>query len=256
MRAQHSDLFVATSHFYADSMSDFLDLDRERIKVTRLGISFDGYREEVEVNGNQAAGHSKDRFDIGFLARVCPEKGLHNLVDAFVLLAQRRSEQVALHVAGYIGGRDRRYLEQQQAKLAAAGLSESVRFWGEVDRDQKLEFLHGLDVLSVPTEYHEPKGLSVLESLAAGVPVVQPSHGSFPELLERTGGGWLVEPNNPQALADQLEAVMDDEQARVEKARLAYVGVRREYGQELMARETVEAYRHALSLPATRIEEN
>ena len=55
-----------------------------------------------------------------------------------------------------------------------------------------MRFLHGIDVLSVPTTYREPKGLYVLEALANGVPVVQPSHGSFPELIEVTGGGILV----------------------------------------------------------------
>ena len=60
-----------------------------------------------------------------------------------------------------------------------------------------MRFLQGLDVLSVPTTYREPKGLYVLEALANGVPVVQPRHGSFPELIEATGGGLLVNPDDP-----------------------------------------------------------
>ena len=61
-----------------------------------------------------------------------------------------------------------------------------------------------LDVLSVPTTYREPKGLYVLEALANGVPVVQPRHGSFPELIEATGGGLLVPPGDAHALASAL----------------------------------------------------
>jgi glycosyltransferase involved in cell wall biosynthesis len=56
----------------------------------------------------------------------------------------------------------------------------------------------------VPTSYREPKGLYVLEALANGVPVVQPKHGSFPELIEATGGGLLVNPEDPQDHARSL----------------------------------------------------
>ena len=51
-------------------------------------------------------------------------------------------------------------------------------------------------------------GLYVLEALAAGVPVVQPATGVFPELLEITGGGVLCEPNNADALADAIEGLL------------------------------------------------
>ena len=74
----------------------------------------------------------------------------------------------------------------------------------------KVRFLHGIDVLSVPTTYREPKGLYVLEALANGVPVVQPRHGSFPELIEATGGGLLVNPDDPHDLARALRQLFDD----------------------------------------------
>ena len=62
----------------------------------------------------------------------------------------------------------------------------------------KIAFLHGLDVLSVPATYEEPKGLFLLEAMATGVPVVQPRRGAFPEIVETTGGGLLVEPDEPR----------------------------------------------------------
>src|SRR5262249_44416387 len=95
-----------------------------------------------------------------------------------------------------------------------AGLKESYRYWGEVDRQQKLDFLQVIDVLSVPTPYQEPKGLFVLEALSAGVPVVQPAHGAFPELLQATGGGVLVRPEDPQALAEALHTLLLDKSLR------------------------------------------
>lgn len=244
-RARHSDLFVATSEFYARRMGDFLELDRDRVRVTRTGVSFNGYREE----GVSVASEGDGRFHLGYLARVCPEKGLHLLVDAFSQLAARRPGEVVLHIAGYLGGKDEAFFAEQKAKLQRSGLDDSVRLWGEVDRETKIEFLHGLDVLSVPTEYQEPKGMPVLEAMAAGVPVVQPDHGAFPELLKNTGGGWLTAPGDVAALATQLEAVLDDPKLRQRTARMAHRGVRREYSVDRMAEETLEAYDEVLALP-------
>ena len=71
--------------------------------------------------------------------------------------------------------------------LADAGLAGEVEHLDCVDHKSKVEFLKSIDIFSVPTSYREPKGLYVLESWANGVPVVQPRHGSFPELIEATG---------------------------------------------------------------------
>jgi glycosyltransferase involved in cell wall biosynthesis len=87
-----------------------------------------------------------------------------------------------------------------------------------------VRFLQNLDVLTVPTVYHEPKGLYVLEALANGVPVVQPRHGSFPELIEATGGGVLVEPGDANDLAAKLHDLLND------RSRLRELGLRRPVG--------------------------
>ncbi|RMF36802.1 MAG: glycosyltransferase, partial [Planctomycetota bacterium] len=96
------------------------------------------------------------------------------------------------------------YWEQQRSKLQAAGLEGSFTYHGAVDRPAKLRFLSRIDVLCVPTTYQEPKGLFVLEGLAAGVPYVLPAHGAFPELHARLGGGRLFPPGDVQAAAEQL----------------------------------------------------
>ena len=77
--------------------------------------------------------------------------------------------------------------------LRAAGLGDEFVYRGTVDRAKKVQFFHDIDVLSVPSPYHEPKGLYLLEAMACGVPVVQPNHGAFPEIIERTGGGLLAQ---------------------------------------------------------------
>ncbi len=107
---------------------------------------------------------------IGYLARLAPEKGLHVLVEAFIKLASHHPH-VRLEIAGWLGKQHETYWQAQLESLAAAGLSSRVHYWGSVDRNDKLKFLQSIDVLSVPATHFEPKGLFVLEAMAAGVPV-------------------------------------------------------------------------------------
>ena len=129
--------------------------------------------------------------------------------------------------------------------LILEGVVERVE---ELDRKGKAEFLRSLDVLSVPTVYREPKGLFVLEALACGVPVVQPAHGAFPEMIEETGGGLLVEPGSPSALADGLKRLMDDPALRRELGSRGRESVRRRFDEATMAAETVKVYERYASV--------
>ena len=105
-----------------------------------------------------------------------PEKGLHILVDAFHRVAEAfGADNVYLHVAGYLGKKDEPYLEELVNQIQTWNLSDSFVHYGEVTRSQKIDFLNRLHVFSVPTVYRESKGLSIIEALANGVPVVQHS---------------------------------------------------------------------------------
>ncbi|MEZ6135848.1 MAG: glycosyltransferase family 4 protein [Pirellulaceae bacterium] len=158
-------------------------------------------------------------------ARLAPEKGLHVLVDAFIdLHRNQRVADVRLEIAGWLGKQHEPYWQAQQQKIEAVGLGQHVNYWGSVDRKAKLEFLDSIDVLCVPTTYAEPKGLFVLEALAAGVPYLQPAHGAFPELHSRVGGGYLFDPENPHELSERLVEALSDIPA---SRRLGAVG--REY---------------------------
>ena len=117
---------------------------------------------------------------------------------------------IRLEAAGYMARSSREYLDRVRQTLEQAGLAGEFTYRGEIDRAGKLAFLAGLDVLSVPATYDEPKGLFLLEAMASGVPVVQPRRGAFVEIVEKTGGGLLVEPDDAQQLADGLYALWSD----------------------------------------------
>jgi glycosyltransferase involved in cell wall biosynthesis len=99
--------------------------------------------------------------------------------------------------------------------------------------------LQQLHLFSVPTVYREPKGLYVLEALAAGVPVVQPDHGAFPEILADTGGGRLVPPHSPTALADAWHELLLDHATRQQLAVAGRTAVERRFNAHAMAQQTL-----------------
>jgi glycosyltransferase involved in cell wall biosynthesis len=242
-RALDCDLYLATSAYYAGAMAELLALPAERVRAAPLGIQVDGYPE-------RATEPPEPPFTIGFLARVCHDKGAHLLLEAFCqLAARRRPGSVRLRIAGYLAARDRGYQRELERRARRSGLEHSVELLGEVDRPGKLDLLRSLHVFSVPTVYREPKGLPVLEAMACGVPVVQPAHGSFPEIVERTGGGVLVAPDDPEALALGIEALIDDGERRRELGRRGARGVREHYGVDKVAAQTVELYRELLAAP-------
>jgi len=129
------------------------------------------------------------------------------------------------------------------------GLRSEFRNHGELDHDGKIEFLRGLDVFSVPCTYDEPKGISVLEAMAVGIPVIQPRRGTFPGMLERTCGGLLVEPDNPASLAEGILRLWEDRDLAAALGRRGAQGVREHYSATQMAARALEAYRIIAGTP-------
>jgi glycosyltransferase involved in cell wall biosynthesis len=238
--------FIATSKYYADFMAGYFTIPRERFHIVYPGLNLVGH-------GAPPPPRERPPYVIGYFARICPEKGLHHLVEAFRILKQTSdSPPCRLHVSGWLGENNRAYLNKLRGNLQAAGLSEHFQHVESPDHVSKVRFLQGLDVLSVPTVYREPKGLYVLEALANGVPVVQPRHGSFPELIEMTGGGHLVNSDDREDLARGLLRVLQDEAYRVELGRKGKEAVHERFTAGRRAEETVAVFRDHVHPAANR----
>lgn len=238
-RARDIDLVIAPCSVYAEAMAELLGLPSSRMAVSHLGIKAEDYLRAPLREPE----HPDRPLALGYLARVCPEKGLHILLEAFQLLARDFDvSRLRLRVAGYLSPRDAEYFEQCRAWVRAWGLEDRVDFVGEVDRTEKVDFLASLDILSVPTPYREPKALFLLEAMASGTPVVQPDHGTFPELIETTGGGLTVPPNDPAALAAGIRTLIEDPARRVRLAARGREGVLREFTATAAASRVLSAY--------------
>ncbi|HMF13210.1 MAG TPA: glycosyltransferase family 4 protein [Gemmataceae bacterium] len=234
------DGFIATSVYYADFMAGYVGIPRERFHVVYPGLNLAGH-------GGPLPPRQRPPYVIGYFARICPEKGLHHLVEAFRILKQSPGvPQCRLHVSGSLGANNQAYFEDLQKRLQTWGLHGDFRHTESPDHASKVRFLQDLDVLSVPTVYREPKGLYVLEALANGVPVVQPRHGSFPELIERTGGGHLVNSDDPEDLARGLRLLLEDHPRREELGRKGKAAVHERFRADIMAEETIAVFRRYL----------
>lgn len=241
---QDVDAFLAVSDYYAEYMADYLRIPPEKIHVVPLGINLQGYAAQPR--------NKTDPFTIGYFARITPEKGLHNLCEAYRFLRQELGlPNARLEVAGYLGPEYKGYLHRLQRDMEGWGLGGEFHYRGVLDRNQKIQFLQGLDVLSVPSDYAEPKGLFLLEAMACGVPVVQPRHGAFPEIIEKAGGGLLVEPDDTESLARGILSLREDPALAKELGRKAAEGVRAHYNVEREAARALEVYNGLVNATAT-----
>jgi glycosyltransferase involved in cell wall biosynthesis len=233
--ADHVDAFVAVSRFGAQSMADYLSIEPKRIHVVPLGIKFDGFSMRED--------RPTEPFTIGFLARITPEKGLHMLCDAYRLLKKRPGlADSRLWVAGYLAPEHKPYLGSIRKDMEDWGLADDFHYHGELDRPGKLDFLKNISVLSVPESYADPKGLFLLEAMASGTPVVQPRRGAFTEIVEKTGGGILVQPDDPEDLARGLLELWENADRRRNLGAQAYEGVRRHYSVTQMVDAALAVY--------------
>ncbi|HET9529671.1 MAG TPA: glycosyltransferase family 4 protein [Blastocatellia bacterium] len=239
------DGFIAVSDFYADFMTDYLRIPEEKMHVVPLGINLEGYEPKPRER--------RDVFTIGYFARVAPEKGLHLLCEAYRLLRERSDFAGArIEVAGYLGPEHREYMRHIEEQMKDWGLGDEFHYRGAVDRNEKTAFLQSIDVLSVPATYDEPKGIFLLEAMANGSPVVQPRRGGFTEIVESTGGGLLVEPDNPHSLAEGLYSMYKNPSIAREMGERGAEGVRKLYNVARMAERALDVYSSYVVAPERR----
>jgi glycosyltransferase involved in cell wall biosynthesis len=200
-RAAEVDMFVAPSHYFAELMTKRLDLRPERVKVVYNGIRLDGY---------EPAPAEIDPPVLGFFARMCKEKGLDTLVAAYIHIRKNNLvPKLRFKIGGAMGPSDEPFVAKLKEELSTNGLLSDVEFRPNLAKAEKQAFMKSISVMSVPALYGEAFGLYLIEAWAAGVPVVQPGHAAFPELVRASGGGVICEPRDPMALAKAIADVLN-----------------------------------------------
>ena len=213
-RSADVDAFVGSSRYYAETMRRRLDLPADRVHTAYGGIDLAGYA---------PADEPPDVPTIGYLSIISRDKGLDLLLDAFERIkadGEGALRSARLRVAGGTIGSQRSFVAEIRRRVARSDFAADVEFLPNLLRPEKIEFLRGLSVMSVPSRQPEAFGLFILEALGCGVPVVQPRHGGFVEVVEATGGGVLHEPGDVDALAGALKRLLLDREAAGRMGRL------------------------------------
>lgn len=227
------DAIVAVSDYFRELMMD-------RLKVhTRVPA-------ETIYNGidhgefSQATPDPDNPF-IGYLARLTPDKGLHLLVEAFIILKREtRWKNLKLKIGGTIVREHHDYFDKQRKILNRNCDKDDFILMLNVKDEEKSAFFNDLSVFSVPVIYGEAFGLYVLESLASGVPVVQPDHAAFPEIMNLTGGGVLFPSENPNALAEKINELLLDPGKALRFGQAGRESVMQRFSVQLMASNMLE----------------
>ncbi len=242
--AKSIDRFVALNEFYAGFMASKLAVSSERIAVVPHGVDM----ELFSMAPPDLSRRRKDRcgrFVVGFLARACPEKGLHLLVEAVGRLAAE-GRDVELLAAGATVDAERRYVSGCLERARLLGVADRFRWLGQGDLRAKVELLGAIDVFAMPATHPEAKGIPVLEAFAAGVPVVAADAGTLPEYVRPDGAnggtGLLHRPGDAADLARMLAAVQDDVSLASSLGREGFTRARERFSRSRMAEGHADLY--------------
>lgn len=181
---------------------------------------------------------SRAALVVGSAGRLVPLKGFATLLEAFAALSRDRPG-ISLEIAG--SGPEEQALRQQAATLGIAG---AVRFLGWCD-----------DLGGAMQRWHlychpaaeEALGITVLQAMAAGLPVIASDVGGLPEVVTDGVTGYLVAPGSPAALAERMRPLLESSDLRCRIGAAARQSIRDRFSEAQMAGKIVAVYDRVLS---------
>ncbi|OZI75742.1 glycosyltransferase family 4 protein [Bordetella genomosp. 2] len=203
------------------------DADPRRISVVPCGYDPAEMAPMDEGEARAALGWGADKFRILQLGRMVPRKGVDNVIEALGLLHAQHGVAARLCV---VGGNDVRPDERTTPELARlrgiaerAGVAPFVEFTGRRDRQELCRYYCASDVF-VTTPWYEPFGITPVEAMACGRPVIGSDTGGIRTTVKDGATGFLVPARDPAALAGRLAVLARDP---VLRRRMGLAGARR-----------------------------
>jgi glycosyltransferase involved in cell wall biosynthesis len=235
-KAGDVDLFIAVSDYFSKVMQRRMKLPEEKVKNMYLGVDPADYMFIPTNNKNR---------NIGYISRMCHENGFDIVVDAFILLKRRTGfDDVKLILTGGSTGSDSKFIRGIRNKLFREKLDGQVEFIEDFVENGRKAFFNKVSVISVPVRNGEAFGMYLLESMASGVPVVQPSLGAFPEIVSLSDGGIIYQPNTPEALCDALSGMLTDREKLNRLSENGRKGVEIHFNIQDHAKEMINVYKN------------
>lgn len=235
-KAADVDAFIAVSDYYAREMKEKMNIPDHKLKVIAIGVDSSIYR---------YAPPKEDPPVIGYISRMYPEHGFGLLIDAFILLKQKPEfRHVQLKLSGGYTADDKKFVKKQLNKLKKAGMGHDVEIIEDHLPENRYHFFNQLTILTVPVLKGEAFGTYQLESMACGIPLVQPALGAFPEIIETTGGGVTYTPNSPEALAQKWMEVLSNPMKIREMSEQGKKAVAEKYGIDHISSQILDVYQN------------
>ncbi|WP_043113518.1 glycosyltransferase, partial [Solimonas soli] len=224
------------------------DADAAKLDIVPCGFDPQEFAPLERDAARAALGWEPRRFTILQLGRIVPRKGIDNVIGALALLVQRGVD-AELVVVGGNSEMPNEVATPELGRLARLacelGVRERVRFIGRRGRERLHHFYCASDVF-VTTPWYEPFGITPVEAMACGVPVIGAAVGGIRTTVRDGVTGLLVPPRDPQALADRLAELAADPARR---AALGAAGRRRawrHYTWQRVATQMEAVYARAL----------
>jgi len=228
------DAFVAVSHYFAEFMKEKMRIPDEKMHVVHIGIDPSKYNYH-QPNINIPT--------IGYLSRIYKDNGFGVLVDAFIhLKTTTKYTNAKLNITGGLTGDDKRFVTKQIKKLKKANVFHDVAFIDDFRVEALNDFFKNLSLLSVPVLKGEAFGPYLLESLACGIPIVQPALGAFPEIIATTKGGFIYDPNTPEALAEKWVDVFNDQEALLKASKNGHDAILNTFNTKILTKRMITVY--------------
>ncbi len=233
-KAKDVDAFIAVSEFYGRVMKKRMNISDEKLNIIYVGIDPNAFKMSAPAFNPPV---------IGYMSRMNEENGFEVLVDAFIQLKSKPEfRDVKLRCSGGQTGDDKKFIQQQIKKLKKADFIDDVEFVEEYREKYLNDFFQPLTLLSVPVLNGEAFGLYQIESLACGVPIVQPALGAFPEIIEATKGGVTYTPNNAETLADAFASILSNPEKIKEMSKLGRENVEKHFNSSILIKNMMEVY--------------
>ncbi len=232
------DAFIAVSDYYASEMKQKMKIPDEKMHIVPIGIDSGLYKYSEPVKNPQT---------IGFISRMYEEHGFGLLIDAYILLKQNPNyKNVLLKLSGGYTADDKKYVNKQIKKLKNAGIYDDVEIIEDYLPQNRYRFFNKITILTVPVLKGEAFGTYQLESMACGVPLVQPALGAFPEIIKQTKGGVTYTPNTADSIAKKWEEVLSDPQKISEMSEAGKKSVHDNFAIDEISKKVLEIYKKVI----------
>lgn len=253
--AQTSDAVIAECPQDERDLLRLYDAPPERLRQVPCGVDTGLFRPGDRAAARRRLGLDPAAFVVLQLGRLVPRKGIDDVIRAFARLpvTAGRGDPRLVVVGGEAPVPDERLtpeIGRLRGVARACGVADRVTFTGRRDRDALRDWYVAADVF-VTTPWYEPFGITPLEAMACGTPVVGSAVGGIPHTVLDGVTGLLVPPRDPVSLAAALQRLRDDPGLAAAMGRRGVQRVRTHFTWESVAERLVDVYREV----ALRIDE-